>query len=107
MLTLSALNKQQSIQVAYLFADHLFGTDASAYLYSLNQRGDVSGRTPTASDDGHRTTKGVTVTNIMNCIDDHASGEQIRAAQMHMDALAAEVAMKLYQKHFEEVDHEY
>jgi hypothetical protein len=100
----SALNESQLKQVMYLFADEVFGTDAAAYLYELDQRGAVTGRKP-LSLDAHKTRK-VKRTQIHIMQHTSVSADQVRRAQTHMEALAASIAEAIYQQQLEEVTHE-
>lgn len=97
-LPYSQLTQAQRAQVAYLFADQHFGSDAGAFLYEVNKQGVVIGR---AMDGEPQTAKGrsrrgpvqVTCTQEVN-----VTQRMIFNAQMNMDALAASIAAKLNQQ---------
>jgi hypothetical protein len=98
-LPYSELNQSQLEQVAFLFADEHFGTDATAFTYELDQDGTVKGR---AAVSGHQSTKArarqsapVTMIAIQEV---HITEDQIKHAMMSMDALAASIARELYQR---------
>lgn len=94
----SALTSNQRKQVTQLFADELFGSDATAHLYELDKNGDVIGRTMIKA---RKTTKTKQVTRCKVTVRAaYVSDRQIQTARMHMDALAASTAHKLT---FEEV----
>ena len=103
MLTYSALTLPQQQQVSYLFADEFFGTDAGAYLYELDGRGNVVSRADTTGGETV-STKGVTSMVVRAVRDETLTPAQVNNAQMHMDALAVSIAEKLYQQSFEEVN---
>ena len=98
----STLKPAQRKQAAYLFADEAFGTDASAYLYELDKSGVITGRKSLANVEGRRSRK-VTQTEIRIRPLVNVSAGQVRAAQMHMDALSASIAETVYQHQLEEV----
>jgi hypothetical protein len=107
-LPYSSLNEKQLAQVAYLFADQFFGSDASAFVYEVDGKGEVKGRALATKDEGQRTerTKAHSPINVNAIAEVNVTEEMINTANMHMDALAAAVAQKLYQSQFEEVHHE-
>ncbi len=97
----SQLNDAQLAQVAYLFADAHFGNDARAFVYEVDRRGDVKGRTlaegqPPAH--SGRSKRNAPV-NIQTTQEAHVTESMIFIfnAQMSMDALAASIAEKLFQ----------
>jgi hypothetical protein len=104
-ITHSALSEEQLSQVAYLFADDAFGTDASAYLYEVDRRGDVVSRQLTVDGGRSSTTRRVTLMTVTGRPSLQVSDEQIKIARMHMESLAASVAEKLYQQQIQEVTH--
>jgi hypothetical protein len=100
-LPFSSLTDKQLVQVAYLFADSFFGTDASAFVYEVDG-GEVIGRWTM---DGGRCTEthihpkvNVTVSQEVNVTE-----EMRKQVNMNMDALSALVAQNIYQHQFEEV----
>lgn len=98
-LPYSQLDQSQLKQVAYLFADHLFGTDVTAFTYELDQDGVVKGRAAVSSQQSAigRAKQNAPVT--VHMIEEvHVTDAQIKHAQMSMDALAASVARELYQR---------
>jgi hypothetical protein len=96
MQSFTDLTPNQRGQVDRIFADELFGTDAGAYLYHVDGNGNVTGRQPKDAQAATVSTKRVTEFKIKSRVV-LATDEQIKTAQMHMDALAASVARKLYQ----------
>ncbi|MBI5950181.1 MAG: hypothetical protein HY865_00875 [Chloroflexi bacterium] len=99
----SALTAEQRAQVAYLFADEAFGTDASAYLYEVDKGGAVTRRKPDTEKQSPLSTARTTSINVKAVRDEHVTAAQVETATMHMDALAAFIAEKIYQPTFEEV----
>lgn len=100
----SALNTNQLAQVAYLFADEIFGTDASGFVYLVNDAGAVTGRRYQAERlqvGKFRAAGEVRVTTQ----EDEATDEFI---SMHMSAgaLIALLTERLMINNFEEVHHE-
>jgi len=45
-VTYSALTKEQLARAGYLFADDVLGVDSAAYVYEVNERGEITGRRP-------------------------------------------------------------
>jgi hypothetical protein len=107
-ISYSSLNDKQLAQVAYLFADQFFGTDTSAFVYEVNEKGEIKGRTLATKDEGQRTEQAKMKPrfNVTAIAEVNPTKEMISTAYMNMDALAASVAQKLYQQQFEEVHHE-
>jgi hypothetical protein len=99
-LPFSQLTDDQRAQVAYLFADSIFGTDASAFAYELNDQGEVKGRSRIATNGDAANQPRARKTNIVqiHMIEEvNITDELIRHASMSMDALAASVAQRIYQ----------
>jgi hypothetical protein len=96
-LTHSQLSPVQLDRVAYLFADAHFGTDASAFSYEVDARGNVKGRVSnqrTATSGRSKRGAPVFVTAIVEV---HITDEQISHAHFSMDALAVSIASKIIQ----------
>lgn len=102
-LPFSSLNKKQLTQVAYLFADEAFGTDASAYLYELDKGGDVKGRTMDKQQTAMPRAQMRPEIKITVSQEANVTEEMIQRSRMNMDALAASVARRIYQRQLEEV----
>jgi hypothetical protein len=102
-LPYSSLTNEQRARVDYLFADAIFGTDASAFVYEWDGK-DIKGRTSNQLAVTSRARKldpaSVKVTMVQEV---NITNELIQSANMHMDALAALIARKIYQSQFEEV----
>jgi hypothetical protein len=96
-LPYSQLNQSQLDQVAYLFADKQFGTDAVAFVYELTEAGQITGRTPIHIDRSPGRAKQNAPVKVIAVREVHVTEEQIKQAQMYMDALAAFVAREMYQ----------
>lgn len=89
----SSLTPNQREQVAYLFADEFFGTDAGAYLYEVKD-GVVTGRTRTGTP-AHRAKQSAPV--MVKMIEEvHVTNEMLMSAHMAMDALAASAAGRMF-----------
>lgn len=99
------LDETQRARIAYLFADAHFGGDPAAYLYELDKRGVVTGRTPIHMEAAGRArqTPPVLVSVIQEV---NPTDEMIARARMSMDALAASIAEHLYQLETQEANHE-
>jgi hypothetical protein len=98
-LPYSNLNESQRARIAYLFADDAFGTDVRAYLYEVDKQGNVTGRTaaqPTAPK--AMRAKQFAPVIVTTAPEVNVTDELIQHASMSMDALAAFVADKLFQK---------
>jgi hypothetical protein len=101
--TFAQLDDTQRAQVAYLFADAHFGTDANSYRYELDRGGNVSGRTPLTIAMTTRARQSAPV--IVTVIEEvNTTDEMIQLAHTHMDALAASVAQKLFETQYQEVN---
>jgi hypothetical protein len=105
-LSFSDLNERQLAQVAYLFADSIFGTDAAAFNYELTTNGAVKGRSRIvvlncAAGKRSRQNSPVQVHMIEEV---NITDELIRHASMSMDALAASIAQNIYQSQPIEVE---
>ena len=105
----SDLTERQLAQAAYLFADHLFGTDACAFAYELDQHGDVKSRSriveknSAADQPKRRARKGAPMT--IHMIEEvNITDELIRHVSMSRDALAASIAQGIYQSQSVEVE---
>jgi hypothetical protein len=108
-LSFSDLTERQLTQVAYLFADQHFGTDAAAFTYELDKNGDVKSRSRivennSAADPGKpRARKGASIT--IHMIEEvNITDELIRHASMSTDALAASIAQRIHQSQPIEVE---
>ncbi len=95
----SQLNDAQLAQVAYLFADAHFGSDARAFVYEVNGHGDIKGRHAAEGQSPARSgrSKRRPPVNIQITQEAHVTESMIFNAQMSMDALAASIAEKLSQ----------
>ena len=95
-LPYSQLSTQQQAQAAWLFADACFGTDPEMYLYET-ENGQVTGRALITMP---HTEKSRNVINVRMVIikEEEISRSIHNSSTMHRDALAAEVAHRLYQK---------
>lgn len=102
----AALDQIQIAQIDYLFADAVFGTDASAYLYEIDKRGCVTGRVRVNAKPVTRAAQNAEV--LITAREVHVNDKDLQTANMHMDALAASIANKLYQRQqlLAEVHHE-
>lgn len=102
-LPYSSLTEEQRARVAYLFADALFGTDASAFVYEWDGQ-DIKGRyqanikcqVKRVRKVGPASVK-VTMVQEVNITD-----ALIQSANMNMDALAALIARQIYQSQIQE-----
>ena len=105
-LPFSQLTDEQRARVAYLFADSIFGTDANAYAYELNDKGDVKFRSRIAQAgyaEVKRSRKNSPV--MVHMIEEvNITDELIRHASMSMDALAASIAQHIYQSQSQTIE---
>lgn len=104
-VSFSALDQGQLAQVAYLFADEIFGTDASAFEYELNGKGNLTGRRTAARIEGLRVNdKGGRSTGmrVTACKDAITNARDV----MSIDALSALLAKKFMEYQLEEAHHE-
>jgi hypothetical protein len=99
MLDFSKLNEGQLAQVAYLFADEHFGTNAAAYAYEVDKNGDVKFRSRinqiTCSTEKKRASQNPAI-QVYMIEEINITDELIRSASMSMDALAAAIANRIY-----------
>lgn len=107
-LSFSDLNERQLAQVAYLFADSIFGTNAAAFTYELDGSGDVKGRSIANSqlpigNEKKRARQGAAI-KVHMIEEVNITDELIRHARMSMDALAASIAQHIYQSQPIEVE---
>jgi hypothetical protein len=96
----SDLTERQLAQVAYLFADQHFGTDATAFTYELDKNGDVKSRSRivennSAADPSKRRARQGAAITVHMIEEVNITDELIRHASMSMDALAASIAQSL------------
>lgn len=103
-LAYDALNETQAAQVAYLFCDELFNTDARAYLYEINREGDVTIRTMIEPIQPARANYKPTV-KIVAQVDAYPSEDALDRAAAAMESLAASIAESIYQKQLEKLIH--
>jgi hypothetical protein len=99
-LSHSDLTERQLAQVAYLFADQHFGTDAAAFTYELATNGDVKGRSRIVEMDcaaGKQRARQNSLVQVHMIEEVNITDELIRHASMSMDALAASIAQRIYQ----------
>jgi hypothetical protein len=100
-LTYSSLSESQRAQVAYLFADAIFGTDAGAFTYEVKD-GNVHGRMMdrTATNGDARSTnraRRISPAKVTMLQEVNITDELKFTARTNMDALAASIASKLQQ----------
>jgi hypothetical protein len=101
----SALDQCQLEQVAYLFADAVFGTDATGFTYDIDPRGMVAGRTANnRTHYGKSRAKDLRVLSQQEVMTANLDPELY--AHSSTDALSAILAKKLQQQLLEEVQHE-
>lgn len=107
-LPYTSLNSHQLAQVAYLFADEHFGTDANAYLYEVNKDGDVKSRVPqkTKGNTQRRRAKPNSPVKVHIIKEAHLTNEIIHNARMHLEAFAQSAAEHISQLETQEVNHE-
>jgi hypothetical protein len=106
-LSFSDLNERQLAQVVYLFADSIFGTDATVYAYELATNGDVKGRSRIAGNGdaaGSQRARQNSTMHVHMIEEVNITDELIRHASMSMDALAASIAQCIYQSNPIEVE---
>lgn len=98
-LPYSSLSETQRADVAHLFADHIFGTDAGAFVYEVED-GKVCGRVldPTAKNSDARSARArqIPMVKVTMLQEVHITNELIHSARMNMDALAASVANRIH-----------
>lgn len=105
-LPYASLSESQRAQVAYLFADHIFGTDVNAFVYEVDGER-VKGRVKSVNSEQSsvsrraRQNARVVVTMVEEA---YITNEMIAHAQMSMDALAASIAQRLNQSIPQEVN---
>lgn len=93
-LLFSQLTNVQRAQADYLFADSYFGTDVNAYLYELNESGEVKSRSGNSDASGGRSRGHAVQVHMIEEV--RITDELSQHVQMSMDALAASVASKIY-----------
>lgn len=106
-LSFSDLNERQLAQVAYLFADSIFGTDAAAFTYELDKNGDVKFRSRIVGNgdaEEKKRSRQNSPVQVHMIEEVNITDELIRHARMSMDALAASIAQGLYQSQSIEVE---
>jgi hypothetical protein len=107
-LPFSELTDDQRAQVAYLFADQIFGTDVNAFAYELNEKGEVKGRSRIAQSgcaEVKRSRQNSPV--IVHMIEEvHITEDMINRVNMSMDALAASIAQRIYQSQNQSIEME-
>ncbi len=98
-LSYSQLTEPQLAQAAYLFADAHFGTDANAYLYEVDGRGNVKGRSIPESrrQKAEGRAKRNSPVNVHTVMEVNITDRLTYNAQMNMDALAVSIAEKINQ----------
>lgn len=99
-LSYTSLSDSQRAQVAYLFADHIFGTDAGAFTYEVKD-GNVYGRAldRTATNGDRRSkqrARQIPTLKVTMLKEVHITDELIHQARTNMDALAASVANQIH-----------
>lgn len=97
------LTAAQKEQVAYLFCDSFFGTDATCFEYELEGDQVARRRALTASKPGlQKIIKSVNVTSMQ---EPHASDDQIASASLVFDFLAQQVAEQIFNTQPMEIIH--
>lgn len=92
----AALTPRQRAQAAYLFADDLFGTDPSAYLYSVDKGGNITKRR-TMTKAPKRTTRARLTQPVQVTLleEQHLTDELTARAREHFQTFAALLAREI------------
>lgn len=94
-LSYSSLSDSQRAQVAYLFADHIFGTDAGAFVYEVDSE-EIKGRV-LAGQQSQVAQRARTATPKVTMLQEvHITNEMTMQSMSAMNALAASVANQIY-----------
>lgn len=103
-LPYSALSPEQVASIEYLFCDAAFGSDPAAYLYEIDARGQVTGRSTIAGIDGTVRTgrnRRVTGCNLTVQIDAHVTRDQLENARnqwdLYLDKLSRRIVINCQQ----------
>jgi hypothetical protein len=109
-LPYSALSPEQATSIEYLFCDAAFGSDPVAYLYEIDARGQVTGRSSIAGNGGTARKGGnrkVTGVDLTVRIDAHVTRDQLENARnqwdLYLDKLARRIVINCQQMAVSEI----